>query len=276
MSADRLSPFRRPNLQRNAARLARAVKNPANAVSRLRGAVGEAAYRRGRRIENLGFIVGCGHSGTTLLATILATHPDIHLPLYESGAMMPPVNWRRLLNLDQEAAAAGKPFLLEKTPAHVERIAKIRGLLPGAKFIFLVRDGRDVTLSLGKRYNSQERGLARWIDANAKGAAQMDRADVLTVRYEDIVTDAARELRRICQFLGLAYTGDLLRYHEKRQVWNGAIDLDPDDPTAQRTLRVNQPIYDGRGKWRTELPQSMVERFETGEAGRLMRLFGYT
>ncbi|TIL76313.1 MAG: sulfotransferase [Mesorhizobium sp.] len=32
-----------------------------------------------------GFVFGCGHRGTTLIATILASHPDVYLPFRRAG-----------------------------------------------------------------------------------------------------------------------------------------------------------------------------------------------
>src|SRR6185503_15224565 len=39
-------------------------------------------------LERAAFICGCGHSGTTLVATILSAHPRIYVPLYESEAFL--------------------------------------------------------------------------------------------------------------------------------------------------------------------------------------------
>jgi hypothetical protein len=84
------------------------------------------------RLELAAFICGCGHSGTTLLATILANHPRIHVPLYESEAFLGS-DAQAKASLDRlkcEGAAAGRPILVEKTPKHVRRIGLVRRMVP--------------------------------------------------------------------------------------------------------------------------------------------------
>src|SRR6188472_2831340 len=49
------------------------------------------------------------------------------------------------------AERQGKPRYGEKTPAYVKSIVKIEGALPEARFVHVIRDGRDVALSRWKR-----------------------------------------------------------------------------------------------------------------------------
>lgn len=70
----------------------------------------------------LPFIVGCERSGTTLLRAMLTS------PAYP--------------------AAEGKQVGADKTPHHVLHLERIASAVPGVKFVHLVRDGRDVALSL--------------------------------------------------------------------------------------------------------------------------------
>src|SRR5260370_494053 len=48
---------------------------------------------------------------------------------------------------DLYAAAQGKPFAGDKTPDYVRFIPTLHALWPHAKFVHLIRDGRDVCLS---------------------------------------------------------------------------------------------------------------------------------
>ena len=98
----------------------------------------------------------------------------------------------------------------------------------GKRIIFLVRDPRDVLVSLyfQDRYRRTKRtGLAladlvqserdglRTIIAfyNSWGAAAQQVKDVLLVRYEDLKADARSELRRVFDFIGIDWvTDDLL------------------------------------------------------------------
>jgi hypothetical protein len=89
------------------------------------------------------FIVGCGHSGTTLLVKILGMHSRIHaIPRETNFAYGKPAYvWRRMAEFARETRAAGKDRWIEKTPKHVHRIPLLLSLHPDARVVVLVRDG---------------------------------------------------------------------------------------------------------------------------------------
>ncbi len=237
-------------------------------------------YLRG--LTNIAFIAGCGHSGTTIVANILAAHPLIHVPLQETGAFMNDAA-HGIAVMDRLRAAAakrGKTALVEKSARHVTRLAMIRRLVPSARFILLVRDGRDVVASLGRRTGDFGKGLERWVKETALVLAEHHSGDTLIVRYEDFVVDPAREIRRICEFIGVSFSNELLDYHKEPRLWFGLREIKRTsgigtDHEHLRNWQVNQPVYDGRGRWRGELPDEILDRFRQGEALRLMLAFGY-
>jgi hypothetical protein len=108
-----------------------------------------AAVRGARRPVGGGtFICGSPHSGTTLLATMFAAHPDIFVPLREMSVFVePPLIPVRLDILRLEAALSGRPHFAEKTPRHVHFIGRMRDMVPGARIVVVMRDGRDVAAS---------------------------------------------------------------------------------------------------------------------------------
>jgi hypothetical protein len=230
------------------------------------------------------YICGCGHSGSTILATILGAHPSIYVPLYESEAFLvdEAERTRRLDVIRRQARAAGKPVLIEKTPRHVRKLDVIRRVVPGVRFLLVVRDGRDVAASIGHRYSGNlEEGFQRWVSDNGIIAREYRKPDTLVMRYEDLVTNPREVLAAVCAFVGVEYRADLLEYHKRPSFWF-------DRPTIRRTngvgagdhedlrnWQVNQPLFDGRGRWKKELPADVVQRFQQGDAGRLMRGFGY-
>jgi hypothetical protein len=224
------------------------------------------------------FICGCGHSGTTLIATILATHPDVHVPGEETNIFFKwtPLARFRYWKLQRQAAAAGKRILIEKTPRHIRRVERIRRMVPGARFVIPVRDGRDVVASLARRLGNAQEGLDRWVNDNALVLAQRERPDVLVYRYEDIVEKPAATVELICDFLGLAFDPGLLEFHRNPQPWfrSAASGSDPAH-VALRNQQVSKPIYDGRGRWRTELGQAELAELTEGRGRPLMEAFGY-
>ncbi|MEA3643573.1 MAG: FkbM family methyltransferase [Lamprobacter sp.] len=82
------------------------------------------------------FVVGCGHTGTTLMATILGESDAIHTIKRETEWFLHGQDFSTELRQEREQAiAAGKRCLLEKTPRHVYRYAKITAAFPNAKFV---------------------------------------------------------------------------------------------------------------------------------------------
>jgi len=236
-----------------------------------------------RPLDTVAFICGCGHSGTTLLATMLSAHPRIHVPLYESEAFLGPPGLAQLKirELAVEAAATGKSVLVEKTPRHVLRIPEIRAATPGARFLLMVRDGRDVAASIGRRMHDDfQSGVARWISDNVHVVRERGRPDTLLIRYEDLIENPPRVIRRVCRFLGVEYRDDLLAYHEIPRLWFGQTEVREAsgvgaDHNAHRNWQVNQPIFDGRNRWKTDLPADVAAAFSSEPALGLMRAFNY-
>jgi hypothetical protein len=118
------------------------------------------------------FIVGCGHSGTSILLKTLGSHSRIFAVPHESMFAMrdnrPKAN-KKLKRFDRLAIAAGKRRWVEKTLKHILHIGRILKWCPDAKIVLLMRDGRDVAYSIKKRTGSLEEGIRRWQEDNLVG-----------------------------------------------------------------------------------------------------------
>jgi len=234
------------------------------------------------------FLCGCGHSGTSIMARILAAHPAAHVPQRETEVFVrdkltaiTPDTVRKVLALFREAAASGRHVLIEKTPKHLYSIELIRRLVPGARFVLPVRDGRDVTASIAHRTADAAAGLDRWVRETGLVADERGRPDVHVYRYEDFVSDPTAIVSQVCEFAGLSFFPELLDYHASEQLWFREKSVRKGDgrsPAEHRSLRnwqINQPIFDGRGRWRDELQPEQLRSFESGPARHLMEAFGY-
>ena len=101
----------------------------------------------------------------------------------------------------------------ETTPAHLLHLPEIAATIPGALFIHVIRDGRDVAASLGKQrwirpfgYDRERPALAaaaywRWIVQRGRQDGSVLGANYLEVRYESLMEDPVKELRRIGEFI---------------------------------------------------------------------------
>jgi len=186
---------------------------------------------------------------------------------------------------DAFARLHGKPLGGEKSPGYVRHMPMLQALFPEARFVHLVRDGRDVALSLldwGKGKNSPK-GPARkyrlwahsplgvcalwWVRKAGQGrldAQRLPSGRLLEVRYEALVADPAPELRKIAAFLGLDYTDDMVNFHVGKTRETPGL--------SAKTAWL--PATGGIRDWRRSMPDRDVELFEA-LAGDLLSGFGY-
>ena len=105
----------------------------------------------------------------------------------------------------------------DKTPGYVKSMREIQGYLPEARFIHLIRDGRDVALSVLKQSwgpQSIEAAAEKWRSRVNRGRSQAPYLGYyIEVKFEDLVLETERELRRICEFIEVPFDENMLRYH---------------------------------------------------------------
>ena len=186
------------------------------------------------------------------------------------------------------AARFGKPRWGDKTPRYDARMSLIRQLLPEARFVHLIRDGRDVWLSLrGVSFgpDSVEAAATAWVSRIARARAQARALPFyLEARYEDLVLEPESTLQRICTFLDLSWDPAMLGYHDRAATRLAEL-KDVVDPTTGRVskganrqrihaLTSAPPQADRVGRWRTELDGAERQRYET-IAGSLLQELGY-
>jgi tetratricopeptide (TPR) repeat protein len=236
-------------------------------------------------ITNPVFIVGCGHSGTSLMLAMLGNHPRFH-PIPKESALFlrtdATIN-RTFAQWDQDCANQGKARWVEKTPPHIFQILRFLAFRPHSRFLLMLRDGRDVICSLKVRqgYKQLQDRIDRWIYDNLAGQPYWQHPQVKVVKYEDLVADPENELRTVCQFLGEDYSPALLDYHKTEHRWYSDKIVKPEvikthqDHNDNRNWQINQPIFDGRGRWRAELTEKEKQWIKQSLAQKLLEKFGY-
>lgn len=172
------------------------------------------------------------------------------------------------------ARQQGKPRWGEKTPAHALYLAEISRIFPDAKFIHLVRDGRDVAESLrrvpfGKKSIwASARRWRRSVLACRAFAQAVGPGVMLEVRYEDLVEDPQAQVNRILTFLGAALV-DVGREVPKTRLTSTYLGL------ASFHGALDQGISGGQvGKFREILSLRDVAIFEA-VAGDALVSYGY-
>jgi hypothetical protein len=103
-----------------------------------------------------------------------------------------------------------RPRLVEKSPTNVYCLRELTRLLPEARVLHVVRDGRDVVCSLLGRGFSLFQAASRWLYDVSAGFACRDLPQLLEVRYEELVRSPAAVLRRVCEHCELEFHPSML------------------------------------------------------------------
>lgn len=236
------------------------------------------------KVPNPVFIVGCGHSGTSIMLAILGNHPNFHSIIDESEIFKKSEAEIRIImrQWDRECIEASKKRWIEKTPPHIFQIKKFLLHRQQSKFIIMLRDGRDVVCSLKHReeYQDFETRVERWVYDNLAGLPYWDHPNVMVVKYEDLIVETKATLRKIFAFLGESYTDEVLNYHQHQKCWYHSEITEPTKVTTYnrhrqlRNWQINQPLFDGRNKWQSTMTPKEKEIFKT-TAQKYLLQFGY-
>lgn len=159
------------------------------------------------------------------------------------------------------------PYWGEKTPAHVEYLDVIADTFPGAVFLVMMRDPRDVSLSLRKTPWNQGRTVfdhaGRWArHARLADAFRRRNADrVQKIKYETLIEAPEDTLREVCRFLGCDVEPSMLARQTTAQA-----NVNPErEPWKNKAL---QPIdSSNKDKWRDQMPlvERMIAQWRAGE-----------
>jgi hypothetical protein len=135
---------------------------------------------------------------------------------------------RNLLNIyfevyNQYLAHSGKRRWACKSTFMIEHVAEILRYYPAARFIFMVRDGRDVAVSAKKsifnhfhvyysalRWQREQRLGLSWL-------AKLPPGQITLLKYEELIADPVTVTRKLCDFLGEPFEEGMLEYHRSSE-----------------------------------------------------------
>ena len=209
--------------------------------------------------SNLLLVVGSPRSGTTWVQRLLAGHPQIKtgqesdvfdtyiapqlrawqqelkpeasgrggvgLGAYFTDEQFQALLRDYMLKLLEPMIGSLKPgmLFLEKTPSHALFIREIHTLLPEARFIHVLRDGRDVAASIMAASKSWGSGWAKrrpgdaagmWVQhvqAAREAGRELPPSLFTEVRYEELHSRGPQVLRNLVDWLGLEWTDEEIR-----------------------------------------------------------------
>jgi len=223
------------------------------------------------------FLLGFPRSGTTLVESLLAGHPDV-ATLEERETLRPAVLdfMRGPADMDRLARARGAELrrlreaywvsvrgfgvdpagriFIDKNPFNTLRLPLIAKLFPHAKILFAIRDPRDVALSCFRRRFALNPTTFEFLDlvrtaANYDGTmrfasaleGKLGLAEYRLV-YEDLVGDFGRVAREACEFIGADWREDLADFADRAR--RGEV-------ASASSAQIARGLYaDGAGQWR--------------------------
>jgi hypothetical protein len=171
------------------------------------------------------------------------------------------------------ARAQGKRRWGDKTPRYVMHIPFLASLWPDARFIHLIRDGRNVALSYADvPFGPKNVAMAAklWSDrvqVGLRDGRALGGKRYLEINYEDLVEDPEGETKDLCEFLHLDFDPGMLNYPEEAA--GAAL------PRAKLfNPHVTQPPKPQLRSWEESMPDDHVEIFEV-VAGDVLSELGY-
>jgi len=172
------------------------------------------------------------------------------------------------------AAHKGKLYWGNLDIATLGSLEKVHKWFPDARFIHIVRDGRDVSLSHETMPYGSSNTLEcaqKWRErlfTNLKMGEILGSERYFLLRYEDMVLEPQATLRKVCEFIGLSYSDDMLQYanmvdekvpEDKRWLW----------PALSKPLQSSKCF-----QWKSKMDLKRRVVFE-GEARAMLNQLGY-
>jgi len=173
------------------------------------------------------------------------------------------------------AGQYGLTCWLSKEPGLFRHIYEVHKHMPNAKYIYMVRDGRDVAASMLKGgvhefhvfYAAQ-----RW--ANDQRLCLCALADPLLrdrihlIKYEDLIEKPESEMRRLMEFIGLGFEASQLEYYKRKNIVQHS-------EKSRFWKNLAKPIDStNKGRYRNSLGARNISIFE-GVAWQEMQMLGY-
>ncbi len=179
--------------------------------------------------------------------------------------------------MEEVSRKQGVDRWIDSTPTNVPHMLRIHTDFPDALFVHIIRDPRDVALSLDKRgwsrplpWDRDKALLAaglywEWIVRKGRENGSHLGKQYIEVRYEQLVQEPRETLARLGSFLG-----DTLDYDRIQQASVGSVKKPltsfEEDLRAGRFMPV--------GRWKEKFPREQLRRFEE-LIGEYMKEMGY-
>ncbi len=236
-------------------------------------------YRYDRRLPEYGGLVNAGSVDRLLKDLLLEERIKLWDVDFTESELLPLIEKSSYASV---VAAFHQAYAQKKGKSHwasndistLYSMDRANAWFPHAKFLHIVRDGRDVALS----HETYKYGLStttevadHWVHdlhTNIKMGAMIGPVRYKVVRYEDLVLEPENTLQAICTFIGIEYCDDMLKYPKM---------VEEKVPEDRRFLwpTLNQPPNRSNAyRWKTMMHTNKRIAFEW-RANALLRQLGY-
>lgn len=198
-----------------------------------------------------------------------------------------PLEYKDLINLIYRSFSLEKDLKIwgDKNNYYINHIQQITSIYPRAKFIHIVRDGRDVACSY-KELNAKNiisefapklpsnisQIAMEWCTNNLqieKGIENYaEKKYYHLIRYEDLINNSEFELQKITEFLELDYSSEMLKYHYISKSY------EPEEYFQWKAKTKTPPNSSSIGRYRNDLSPSELDTFLSLGMPLLMK-YGY-
>jgi len=179
--------------------------------------------------------------------------------------------------MEEMARQQGVRRWADCTPEHLLYLDRIKKTIPDALIIHIIRDGRDVALSMekgnwirpfpwDKKESLMVAGLYwEWIVGKGRESGRTLGADYTEVRFEELVTRPRETLTRLGSFVDQG-----LDYDRIREVGIGSVR----EPNTSFRSESDGAEFNPVGRWRHKLQPTELRKFER-LVGKTLQELGY-
>jgi hypothetical protein len=175
--------------------------------------------------------------------------------------------------------------IIDKNNYYVNHLGDLPKIWPNAKYIFIIRDGRDVACSYlevnelksDSKYKpklpTEISTIAEEWSANNQNILSFLRQNnkkYIMVRFEDLISDTKDKMMQICQFLNIQYHENMLNYFNNSSL----IMKEPLETLDWKKKTLEMPDASKNGRYKNDLSQTQIETFNR-IANENLNIFGY-
>jgi len=207
-------------------------------------------------------------SGSELRSFVnyLSLNPQFKLWNYDISSLISSLSQKDTITLRElldelfssYSRSQGKKIWGDKTPSFFRKIDILYSLFPNAKFIHIIRDGRDVFDSWRKMDPSKNNAAVVALDwcyklfTIEKSFVKIPSDKKITIRYEDLLENPEQVVKLLCKLIDIKYESNMLNFYRTSNKYIG----------SHHSKLIFQPINKyNRFKWKKTLSLNEAESF---------------